>query len=350
MIRNNSIDRTAKSLFIVAFIVVAFYFFGSVLMPILFSGIASLILLPMVKFFERIKMGKAFSVFLTVFLILILLSGLILVLVVQSQSIVTELPKLMKENDSFLNVDPENITLNSFSNMIGIEVETLKNYISSLKGGLITVIEGGYKGVTNFVVFLITCPIYIFFMLMYRNNVYKFITEAQRKRDNGKDSDQIIDDVKHSLFQYLKGMLLVMLTVGVLTYLGLLLLGIKYALFLGILTALLTPLPYIGVIISATIPVIIAVLTKDSIWYSAGVLGVFAVVQFLEGNVITPKIMGNNVNLNPLIIIISLVIFGAIAGVLGLILTVPLLAVIKVIIEHSPNLKQWKYLFEDKKS
>src|SRR5690554_7224070 len=105
MIRNNSIDRTVKSLFIVAFIVVAFYFFGSVLMPILFSGIASLILLPMVKFFERIKMGKALSVFLTVFLILILLSGLILVLVVQSQSIVTELPKLMKENESFLNVD-----------------------------------------------------------------------------------------------------------------------------------------------------------------------------------------------------------------------------------------------------
>ncbi|HLW29974.1 MAG TPA: AI-2E family transporter [Brumimicrobium sp.] len=349
MIRNNSLDNTAKSFFIVTFLVLAFYFFGSVLMPIVFSGIASLILLPIVKFFERIGLGRAFSVFLTVFLILILLSGLILVLIVQSQAIVTELPVLMKENKSFLSVDPEDITMKSISNLIGIEPEMLKEYFSALKGGMISVLEGGYKGVTSFVVFLITCPIYIFFMLMYRNNVYKFIIEYQKRSDGEKDSDEIIEDVKHNLFQYLKGMLLVMFIVGLLTYLGLLLLGIKYALFLGILTALLTPLPYIGVIISAAIPIIIAILTKDSGWYSIGVLGVFAVVQFLEGNLITPKIMGNNVNINPLVIIISLVLFGAVSGLLGLILTVPLLAVIKVIIEHSPNLKPWKYLFEDKK-
>lgn len=187
-------------------------------------------------------------------------------------------------------------------------------------------------------------------MLLYRNNVYRFIKEYQRKSYGDKDGDKIIDEVKHSLFQYLKGMLLVMLIVGVLTYLGLLLLGIKYALFLGILTALLTPLPYVGVIIAASIPVIIAILTKDSGWYSIGVLAIFAIVQFLEGNIITPKIMGSNVNINALIIIISLVLFGAVSGLLGLILTVPILAVIKVIIEHSPNLKPWKYLFEDKKS
>src|SRR5690554_5438599 len=145
-------------------------------------------------------------------------------------------------------------------------------------------------------------------------------------------------------------MLLVMLTVGVLTYLGLLLLGIKYALFLGILTALLTPLPYIGVIISATIPIIIAILTKDTAWYIFGVVAIFAFVQFLEGNIITPKIMGNNVNINPLIIIVSLVIFGAISGLLGMVLTVPILAVIKVIVDHSPNLKQWQFLMEDRKT
>jgi predicted PurR-regulated permease PerM len=350
MKRNLSLDTTAKSFFIVTFLVLAFYFFGSVLMPILFSVITSLILLPVVKFFERIGLGKGFSVFLTVFLILIILAGLILVLVIQSQSIVTELPKLMRENESFLNFDPDNITLNSISNMLSIQPETLKEYLSALKGGLISLLEGGYKGVTNLVVFLITCPIYIFFMLMYRNNVYLFITEYQKKSKGNKDSDEIIVDVKHSLFQYLKGMLIVMTVVGVLTYLGLLLLGIKYALFLGILAALLTPIPYIGVFISAAIPVIIAILTKDSGWYSLGVIAVFAAIQFLEGNVITPKVMGKNVNINPLIIIISLVLFGAIGGLLGLILTVPMLAVVKVIIEHSPKLKPWKYLFEDKKS
>ncbi|PKR81630.1 hypothetical protein CW751_03650 [Brumimicrobium salinarum] len=350
MKKNFYLDNTAKSLFIVTFLVLAFYFFGSILMPIVFSGIASLILLPLVKFFERLRLGNVFSVLLTVLLIIIILSGLILVLIVQSQSIVTEIPKLMNENESFLNIDVDDITFSSISNWIGLSAETLQTYLSSLKGGIITILEGSYKGVTNFVVFLITCPIYIFFMLMYRNNVYRFITEYQKNKKPNQDSDEIIDDVKHSMFQYLKGMLLVMTIVGVLTYIGLLLLGIKYALFLGILTALLTPIPYIGVIVSATIPIIIAFLTKDSGWYSIGVIGIFAVVQFLEGNIITPNIMGKNVNINPLIIIISLVIFGAVTGLLGLILTVPILAVLKVIIEHSPRLKPWQYLFEDKKS
>lgn len=350
MTRNFSLDKAAKSFFIVTFLVLAFYFFGSVLMPILFAGIASLILLPLVQFFERLRLGKTFSVLLTVLLLLIVVIGLVSILVVQSRSIATEFPKLMKENHSFLNIDPDDLTIQSISTMISVKTESMQEYLSALKGGMIGLVEGGYKGITNLFFFLITCPIYIFFMLLYRNNVYRFIKEYQRKSLGDKDSDKIIRDVKYSLFQYLKGMLLVMLIVGTLTYIGLLIVGIKYALFLGILTALLTPIPYIGVFISASIPIIIAVLTKDSGWYTIGVLGVFGVVQFLEGNIITPKIMGNNVNINPLVIIISLVLFGAVSGLLGLILTVPILAVIKVIIEHSPNLKPWKYLFEDKKS
>lgn len=350
MTKNQSLDRIAKIFFIVTFIVLALYFFTSVLMPIIFSGIISLILLPVVKFFERLGIGKALSVLLTVFVTLILTSGIIFVLVFQSQAIVTELPKMMNENENFLNIDASDFSASKISEMISIEKETLQEYLSALKGGLISMLEGGYKGLSNMMMFLVTCPVYIFFMLLYRNNVYRFIKESQRKNRGNRDSDEVIDDVKHSLYQYIKGMLLVMLVVGTLTYVGLLFLGIKYALFLGILTALLTPLPYIGVIISAAIPIIIAMLTKDSAWYIFGVVAVFAFVQFLEGNIITPKIMGSNVNINPLMIILSLVIFGAISGLLGMILTVPILAVIKVIVDHSPSLKHWQFLMEDKKS
>ncbi|WP_107037504.1 AI-2E family transporter [Brumimicrobium mesophilum] len=350
MTKKFNVDRVAKSLFIVTFIVLALYFFTNVLMPIIFSGIASLILLPIVKFFDRIGINKSVSVLLTVLVMLILTSGIIFILVFQSQSIVVELPKLMNENENFLKIDPDDFSASKISDMISIKTESLQEYLSAIKGGLISMLEGGYKGLSNMLMFLVTCPVYIFFMLLYRNNVYRFIKEYQRKSSGNKDSDEVIDDVKHNLYQYIKGMLIVMLVVGTLTYIGLLFLGIKYALFLGILTALLTPLPYIGVIISASIPIIIAVLTKDSAWYIFGVVAVFAFVQFLEGNVITPKIMGNNVNINPLMIILSLVVFGAISGLVGMILTVPILAVIKVIVDHSPNLTQWQYLMEDKKT
>ena len=350
MNKNMTIDKIAKSLFILTFIVLALYFFTNVLMPIIFSAIVSLILLPIVKFFDRIGINKSISVALTVLILLILTSGIIFVLVFQSQAIVTELPRMMNENENFLNIDSGDFSASKLSEMISVEKESIQEYLSAIKGGIISMLESGYKGLSNMLMFLITCPVYIFFMLLHRNNVYRFINEAQRKRKGNNDSDEVIDDVKHSLYQYIKGMLIVMLVVGTMTYIGLLALGIKYSLFLGILTALLTPLPYIGVIISGAIPIVIAMLTKDSAWYIFGVVAVFAFVQFLEGNVITPKIMGNNVNINPLIIIVSLVIFGAISGLVGMILTVPILAVIKVIVEHSPNLKQWQYLMEDKKT
>jgi predicted PurR-regulated permease PerM len=138
-----------------------------------------------------------------------------------------------------------------------------------------------------------------------------------------------------------------MIITGALTFIGLYLLGIEYALFLGALTALLTPIPYVGVFISALIPITLSLLTKDSFWYAGGVIGIFVVVQFLEGYVITPKVMRESVNINPFIIVLGLIIFGSVIGFMGMILTVPILAVIKVLITHYPSLKAWDLLLRD---
>lgn len=347
---STALDRTAKSLFILVVIILAFYFFSNVLMPILFSGLASLILLPIVKFWQRIGLSNTLAVLFSVLFVTLAIAGIILVIVVQSQEIVREIPALMEQNKDFLSVSNVEVSSQTISAYINEHSATIQENLKSLKGGIITVLEGGFSGLKNTFVFLITCPIYIFFMLLYRDNVYRFIIEFQRKAKDEKESKEIIDEVKMSLFHYLRGLILVMITIGTLTTIGLYLLGIKYALFLGILTALLTPIPYIGVVISALVPITIALLTKDSIWYSVGVLGIFVVVQFAEGNFITPRIMGNSVNINPLIILLSIVILGSITGLIGLILTVPILAILKVIVDHYPNLKPWSYLLEDEKS
>lgn len=347
---SSSLDRTAKSLFIFVVIILAIYFFSNILMPILFSGLVSIIFLPIVKFWQRIGLNNGFSILLSVLLVTLLLFGILLIIVIQSEEIVEEIPKLMRANQDFLNISSFDFSSETIRAYINDHSETIQENLSSLKGGIASFLEGGFNGIKNTFVFLITCPIYIFFMLLYRDNVYRFILEFQRKGKNKTESKEIINEVKQSLYHYLKGLFLVMLTIGSLTTLGLFLLGIKYAFFLGLLTALLTPIPYIGVIISALIPMTIALLTKDSLWYPAGVLGIFTVVQFAEGNFITPRIMGNSVNINPLIILLSIVILGSISGIIGLILTVPILAILKVIVDHYPGLKPWSYLLEDEKS
>jgi len=347
---DDNLRRTAHGLIIVTIIVLALTYLSNVIMPILFSGLASIIFLPIVKFWRKRGLNNGLSVLFTVLLITLLIMGGLLVIIIQSQEIVEELPQLIQANKDFLNIKSFDISSEAITQYINEHSETIQENLQSLKGGIVTFLEGGFNGLKNTFIFLITCPIYIFFMLLYRDNVYRFVLEFHGKKKDRSESKAIINEVKNQLFHYLKGLVIVMIVVGTLTGLGLFLLGIKYALFFGILTALLTPIPYIGVVVSAVIPVILALLTKDSLWYPAGVLAIFAMVQFAEGNFITPRIMGNSVNINPLIILLSIVVLGSISGLIGLILTVPILAIIKVIVDHYPELKHWSYLLEDEKS
>lgn len=350
MAQSGSLDRSAKSIFIISMVIIALYFFGNVLMPILFSAMISIILLPFAKFWEKLHLSKGLAALITVLIVAVFIVGILIVIVIQSQEIVQELPSLMKNNQDFLSVNNIPFNSESIKTYINEHSDSFTNNIEELKGAIIAVVEGSFIGLKNTLLFLISCPIYIFFMLLYRDNVYRFIEEYHRKKHDEGEGREIIEQVKGSLFQYLKGLILVVIIIGVLTSVGLYFLGIQHALFFGIVAAILAPIPYIGVIVSALIPTILALLTKDSAWYALGVIGVFGVIQFLEGNFITPRIMGNSININPLLILLSIVLFGSITGLLGIILTVPLLAVMKVIIDHYPNLKPWTYLFEDEKS
>jgi predicted PurR-regulated permease PerM len=350
MVKTGPLDRSAKSIFIISMVIVALYFFGNALMPIIFSGMVSIILLPFTRFWEKLGLSKGFAALITVLVVSIFISGVLFVIVIQSQEIVQELPNLMKSNQNFLNIEELPFTTESVQSYIDSHTDTLTNNLEELKGAVVSLIEGSFVGLKNTLFFLISCPIYIFFMLVYRDNVFRFVEAYHKKEHDEGEGREIIEEVKGSLFQYLKGLILVILIIGVLTTAGLYILGIKNALFFGIVSAILAPIPYIGVVVSALIPTILALLTKDSGWYAIGVISIFGFIQFIEGNFITPRIMGNNTNVNPLIILLSIVIFGSITGILGVILTVPLLAVIKVIMDYYPHLKPWTYLLEEEKS
>jgi predicted PurR-regulated permease PerM len=222
----------------------------------------------------------------------------------------------------------------------------LNQSIEKIIQGSIDVLKSALLGLKEAILFFIICPIYVFFMLLYRRNIHDFYLEFFHRRGYGI-GPIILNEIKEVLQEYLKGLFFVVLIVAFLTSIGLLALGIKYALFIGLLSGILTLIPFVGVILSALIPMLLAYFTKDSLWYPVLVLVIYAIVQFLEGNFITPKIMGNKVNVNPLVIIISLVIMGALAGIVGIILTVPFLAMAKVIIDHSSDMKPWKYLMEE---
>lgn len=120
----------------------------------------------------------------------------------------------------------------------------------------------------------------------------------------------------------------------------------EIGIYFGTATALLMVIPYIGVLIGSIVPAAIAFITMDSIWYPVAILGMYVVIQFVEGNYITPAIIGTSVNLNPLAIIIGMVVLGAVGGIVALVIAVPVIATVKILLKHSKEFKSFAILFE----
>lgn len=343
---SSKLTKSYQSIMIIAVIVAVLILAGSLVMPILFSGMIAILINPMADKLESWGIKRGIAAFLTVLIVTLVLLSLLSVIAIQSQEIVKELPQLVKKQEHIIDLNKLKENSAYIFDFIQEHITTIEENLDELRDAGLQILQQGITGVTEALTFLILCPIYVFFMLLCKSNIYNFIRAYHPKKEKENKSD-VITNVKNSLYQYLKGLFFIMTISGTLTFIGLYFIGIEYALFLGTLTALLTPIPYIGVFISAIIPLTLALITKDSLWYAAGVLIIFAVVQFLEGYVFTPKIMGDNVNINPLIIVLGLIVFGSLTGIIGMIMTVPLLAILKVIIDYYPHLKPWKLLLED---
>ncbi|WP_027418649.1 AI-2E family transporter [Crocinitomix catalasitica] len=334
------IDVYLKIAILSTIVILAVYYAGNIIMPILLSGVISLILFPLVRKLNIWGIPKSLAVGLVVLLASASMLIVIFGIGFQTQKIISEFPEDEVEevfDDPIQSVeDKTDVKISKYT-------KEIENVIEQVKSVLVEAIPSALNRLTNTIVFFITCPIYIFFMLLYSENIRDFYLQSIKNRSRGK---AFIKSLEATYQNYVKGMLMVILIVSVLTGLGLFLLGIKYAIFIGILTGILTLIPYVGVFISASIPIVLALITKESIWYAVGVLLVYVVVQFLEGNFITPKIVGNQVSLNPLVVIIGLVIFGAVGGVAGMIITIPVLALIKTMANHNPSWRPLKTLIE----
>jgi predicted PurR-regulated permease PerM len=330
------LDYTYKLLVIIALVITASLLASDIVVPILISAILAIVLLPVVKRFEK-KMSATLSITLVLigsFLFFIMVGALI---INQVKDLVSDLPQLESRFSSL--VDRLSETLNTFGVSATEQNQLLKRGLSTL-GSYATDL---LAATTNIISLVIQVPIYIFLFLIYRNRFRAFMMSLL------PDAQDITwkRDVENVIRGYISGLLLVTLIIAILNSVGLLILGIEHAIFFGILSGVLTIIPYVGIFIGATLPVLMALLTKDSLWYPVGVIIIFSIVQFLEGNFITPRITGSKVSINALAAIFSLLIGGKILGIAGMILAIPLLGLSKIILSNTRHLKAFVILIED---
>jgi predicted PurR-regulated permease PerM len=140
-------------------------------------------------------------------------------------------------------------------------------------------------------------------------------------------------------YEFIKGMAIVYVAVGSLNSVGLLLLGVPHAILFGFIASILTFIPYVGIIVGSLLPITMAWITYDSIWYPLGIVGVFAFVQYLEANIIFPVAVSNRLNVNTLVMLVAIFAGGIVWGMAGMILFVPFAGIAKLIADHNPK---WK--------
>lgn len=309
-----------------------------VLIPITLSLIFSLVLYPFCIKVEKWGASRTWAVIIVMVASFLLMAVILSLLSAQVFALSKDLPELIIQLKG--RVATFSVWLQKTAGMD--ESQLLKTAEDSLGGlaksggGLVTSLLGS---ASSFFTLITIIPIMVAMMLLYRKQLRVAIT-AMVKDEHQTELDHISQHVRQVLRSYVAGLTTVMLVVGILNSLGLWILGIPYPLFFGVLGALLTIIPYIGLLIGGTLPVLMAIITKDNpVLYGLGVVGVFGAVQFLEANFLTPRIVGGKVSVNPLAAIIALMAGGMVWGTVGLIVALPIVAVIKVISDEIPALK-----------
>jgi predicted PurR-regulated permease PerM len=157
----------------------------------------------------------------------------------------------------------------------------------------------------------------------------------------------VLEESKSVLKNYLLGLMVETAIIAALNVGALLLLGIDYALLLGVVAAILNLIPYVGIIIGGIFPIVIAFITKDAIWHPVSVALAFSVIQFLDNNLIVPKVVGAHVRINSIATIIAVIVGGQLWGISGMFLFIPLMAILKVVFDRVEPLKAWGMVLGD---
>ncbi|MEP6682897.1 MAG: AI-2E family transporter, partial [Parafilimonas sp.] len=211
-------------------------------------------------------------------------------------------------------------------------------------GGILTAAVGSISSVFIFFGLL---PIYTFLILFYKDILVRFVhmwfvpAEHKKVEETIKEAESIIQS-------YIGGLLIQITYITILLGGTLLIFGIHYALLIGIIFAILNLVPYIGALFGNIIGILLTLSSSPNLSDVITVLIIIAIVQFLDNNILMPRIVGGKVKINALASLAGVFAGGAIAGIPGMFLSLPLIAVAKVVFERTERFKQWAVLFGDK--
>lgn len=333
--------KATTILFGISLFVLMLYMLADLLVPLAFSILLAILLNPFYNRLRQFKMPKIVAVSITLMAMIIFIVAVLYFLSSQMIQFGDTFPALKAKGAQII-VEIEAWVQQTFGMSIDKQMQMLNEAANNSKG-LVGQTIGSLFGLFS-VLFLI--PVYIFLLLMYKELILNFLYEVFSE-ENTHSVAEILNQTKRAIQSYIFGLLIEALIVAVLNCGALYILGIKYALLLGIIGAILNMVPYIGGIIAILLPLLIATVTKEGYSTQIGVIIAYSVIQFVDNNILVPRIVSSKVRINALISIIVVLLVGALWGVAGMFLSIPMVAVLKIIFDRIDDLKPWGKLLGD---
>jgi predicted PurR-regulated permease PerM len=331
-------------LFLIGYIIVI----GKVIiMPLVMSFFISILLLPVFRFFRKRKLPEVIAILLPILLVLIVATLIVWLFYIQTSFLLQDYKKI--EQNLTTHLDALSLWV---SQVFGFSPTEQLKFINEQSNKLFNyagnILSGAAGSATGTLIFFGLLPIYTFLIIMYRSIFMKFILMCFEPKEH-ENVAFVMQEIERVSKRYLLGLLIQLCYITLLLWVILAIFGIKHALLIGIIFAFLNLIPYLGALIGNIIGVLITLASSDSIADILFVLGAIAVVQFLDNNILMPRIVGSQVKLNPLICLLGIFIAGTMTGISGMFLALPIIAILKIIFDRSEQFKKWGVLLGDER-
>src|SRR5450432_1539218 len=338
--------RLALTLFAIALILLFMWIGKSVLVPLFFSFLVAILLHPLAKLLERRRFPRALAAIVALLIFMVLVGGLFYFFSHQVVRLSRDLPSLQaRVMDKWQDIQ------DWISDKYHVTNTQQVAYMNKSAAGILNTamnsVATTFVGIAETLILTIFFFIFTFFILQYRRLLMHFVVELFDPEHNDRVQG-IISRIRSLINSYVSGLLIEMSVVAILIFSSLMIIGVKYALLISVMAAVLNIIPYLGIYFSMAVAMLITT-AIGSTGHVIAVGVVFLVTHFLDANIILPKVVGGKVKMNPLVTILAVLIGHLVWGIPGMFLFIPLTAIIRLISDEVPDLKPWAILLGEEK-
>ncbi|MES2004286.1 MAG: AI-2E family transporter [Bacteroidota bacterium] len=306
-----------------------------ILTPICFSIMLAILLNRLVIQLEKWKLPKFWAIFISILLAFTLIACLAYFISSQIMSFGDDLPVLKAKFTELFSRFQHILQID-----MGMPMKQQDQWLAEAETSMKPLIGQTIGTVAGTLGITFLLPVYTFLLLYYKPLFLHFLYEIFAETDSEKVAE-VLKETKRAVQRYMIGLILEGTVVALLNTTALFLFGIKYAILLGVIGALLNLLPYIGGVIAILLPVMVATITKDGIQTQLGITAAYLLIQFIDNHVLIPLLVSSRVQINAFVSIVIVLLGGALWGISGMFLSIPFIGVLKIIFDRIDELKPW---------